>query len=104
MKQPAASILLALAGFFLGLMVQAIWSEALSSNITSNRFVLETSLQAELKAYHEGHGTYPASLNEIKVDWLKDPERRKMLLSDFYYENKGNTYVLWWPGKVRETN
>jgi hypothetical protein len=102
MKQPAATFLFALAGFFLGLMVQAIWSQASRSTIGSNRFALETSLQAELKAYHERHGAYPASLDEIKVDWLTEPERRQMLLSDFYYENRGDTFVLWWPRKLTE--
>lgn len=95
MKRVAKAILIAFVGFVLGMAVQAILSERTGAN--SNRFALEDSLREGLQAYQQRHGTYPDSLDDIEVSWIQTRERRKMLLLPFYYEKRGDSYVLWWP-------
>ena len=102
LRKEAPNWVLVAAAFLLGIAFQSGWSNVTRAGVVSNRFALETSLNEGLKKFHESHGTYPASLDGVEVEWLKDPERRKMLLRDFYYENRGESYVLWWPRKLLE--
>lgn len=97
MRQKAVILLFILIAFLFGVICESTWSAARRMATGSSRFALETSLKKELKKHHENQGRYPDSLDEIQIDWLKDPERRKVLLRDFYYENRGSSYVLWWP-------
>lgn len=81
----------------IGMVCQWTWSSATRTAVGSNRFALEESLNEGLRAYHLRHGVYPDSLDDVHVDWLKDPDRRMFLLRSFYYENRGTSYLLWWP-------
>ena len=89
-------IMIALCAFAAGAFAHMTWNHIHETNIWSNRHALETALKRELAEYRSTHSRYPSSLDEIKVDWIRTPERRKMLLSPFYYEDRGDSYVLWW--------
>ncbi len=87
---------------FLGFLIGVEFSQFLNWNqkvaVFSNRSAVETDLVQGIEDYHKANGRFPDSLDSIKISWLQnEDERRKMLLKPFYYENRGSTYVLWWP-------
>ena len=91
-----AVIAIALCAFAAGAFANMTWSRIRATNVWSNRHALETALKRELETFRSTHSRYPGSLDEIEIEWIETPERRKMLLTPFYYENRGDTYVLWW--------
>ena len=102
MKLRASVIPLIIVGFLAGMLFHSLWSSAKATAVASNRWALETSLKEQLKAYHDKTGSYPKSMNDLEIGWLKDPQRREALLRCFYYENRGDTYLLWWPRTSNE--
>ena len=85
-------------GFLIGIgfLQFLIWNQKIA--VFSNRWAAETDLVQGIEDYHKVNGRFPDSLDSIKISWLQnEDERRKMLLKPFYYENRGNTYILWWP-------
>ena len=90
-------ILIAIAAAGLGAYLHAAVVSAERINIASNRFALEGEIKERLADFHAKNSRYPSSLDEIDIAWIKSAERRKMLFAPFYYENRGDTYVLWWP-------
>jgi hypothetical protein len=66
--------------------------------VTSNRFTLEQSLKDGIEVYKKAHGVPPEKLDDIPVAWLSgEPKRRAKLIAPFYYEVRGQDYILWWP-------
>ena len=90
--------LVLLVGFLMGAGASHALSSMEKSAVWSNRWVVETDLKQSLEDYRKVNGRYPESLEVIKIPWLANEEdRRKVLLKPFYYENRGDTYILWWP-------
>jgi hypothetical protein len=89
-------IVVAVFAFAGAVYLAAMWYEDERTNLWSGRHDVETTLRWELETFRITHGSYPNSLDQIKIDWIRFDDRRKELLTPFYYENRGDTYVLWW--------
>jgi hypothetical protein len=86
-----------LLGFVAGGFALSVWSRIQTTDLVSQQFALETALRREIASHRTTHGEYPVSLDPIQIDWLAEkPDRRALLLRDFYYERRGTNYVLWW--------
>jgi hypothetical protein len=85
-------------GFLIGFFVSSASQKMVRTNDYSNRYAAETDLKQGIENYHKLNNKYPDSLAVIDISWLaKEDKRRELLLRPFYYENRGDTYVLWWP-------
>jgi hypothetical protein len=95
-------IVVAVFAFFVGGFAHLTWTCMHDMLIWDNRVVLDSTLREQLAAFRSRHGRYADSLDELEIDWIKTPERRKMLLKPFYYENRGESYLLWWHDEQRQ--